>query len=521
MAQADAMPFVNPITATAMLTPPATPPGPVRIVSAPANVSPERSPRLSVPQVAVMEPSTLQANWSPPVPRKTCPLCHNEPQVPPLPSMVQTPAVASAPRAVTPPAASALLPMRPASADARPTFNSFSLSLGACRGNSYTVRSPHKGPCFVTTPRICAAATPEIRQSADPAKALGAVLQDAWAQLSMLAYDDSARTPDPQRLRQVCKVLLSVVNQMEDPMQHRVFLVLIEELFLVSFKDYARLYDPHLKASNGPQTLPRISEEQLSNLVPFFSVAQNLRETAKDAILRKLELEAKVSGAVLDQATMEERQVIEEVKLKEELRHARLLADTFQARTVELEKVRMDLEEQLRQSQLERSKEDLQRRKLSNEVKRLRADAEVAKAAKAAVEAERQRQTSAITSRRSAPVITRPDSARSRTGTVQSTSSFGRAPRLDPFGSGRSTTIVEASPRNQGPGREVQPRRVSPRRPSDLSQVKEPEPPEEANSDSAPRESERALPARSAKGSGRGPSRAAVPGARTAARANR
>lgn len=33
-------------------------------------------------------------------------------QVPPLPSMVQTPAVASAPRAVTPPAASALLPMR-------------------------------------------------------------------------------------------------------------------------------------------------------------------------------------------------------------------------------------------------------------------------------------------------------------------------------------------------------------------------------------------------------------------------
>lgn len=519
MAQADAMPFVNPITA--MLTPPPTPPQPVRIVSAPANVSPDRTPRLSVPQVAVMEPSTLQANWSPPVPRKTCPLCHNEPQVPPLPSMVQTPAVASAPRTVTPPAASALLPMRPASADARPSFNSFSLSLGACRGNSYTVRSPHKGPCFVTTPRSCAAATPEIRQSADPTKALGAVLQDAWAQLSMLAYDDSARTPDPQRLRQVCKVLLSVVNQMEDPMQRRVFLVLIEELFLVSFKDYARLYDPHLKASNGPQTLPRISEEQLSNLVPFFSVAQNLRETAKDAILRKLELEAKVSGTVMDQATMEERQVIEEVKLKEELRHARLLADTFQARTVELEKVRIDLEEQLRQSQLERSKEDLQRRKLTNEVKRLRADAEVAKAAKAAVEAERQRQTAAITSRRSAPVITRPDSARSRTGTVQSTSSFGRAPRLDPFGSGRSTTTVEASPKNQGPGREVQPRRMSPRRPSDLSQVKEPEPPEEANSDSVPRESERALPSRSAKGSGRGPSRAAVPGARTAARANR
>eukprot|EP00435_Cladocopium_sp_Y103_P017540 s4125_g4.t1 len=508
------MPFVNPIT-SAMLTPPATPPGPVRIVSAPANVSPDRTPRLSVPQVAVMEPSTLQANWSPPVPLKTCPLCHNDAQVPPLPSTVQTPAVAhSAPRAITPPA-SALLPMRPASADARPSFSSFSLSLGACRGNTYTVRSPHKGPCFVTTPRNCAAATPEIRQSADPAKALG-VLQDAWAQLSMLSYDDSARTPDPQRLRQVCKVLLSVVNQMEDPMQRRVFL----ELFLVTFKDYARLYDPHLKASNGPQTLPRISEEQLSNLVPFFSVAQNLRETAKDAILRKLELEAKVSGAVLDQATMEERQVIEEVKLKEELRHARLLADTFQARSVELEKVRIDLEEQLRQSQLERSKEDLQRRKLTNEVKRLRADAEVAKAAKAAVEAERQRQTAAITSRRSAPVITRPDSARSRTGTVhsvQSTSSFGRAPRLDPFGSGRSTTTVEASPRNQGPGREVQPRRVSPRRPSDLSQVKEPEPslPDEANSDSAPRESERSLPARSAKGSGRGPSRAAVPGART------
>jgi len=295
-------------------------------------------------------------------------------------------------------------------------------------------------------------------------------------------------------------------------MQRRIFLLLTEELLVATFKDYVPVYNPQTFSQRS--TLPLLSEDQLSSLVPFFSVAQNLRETAKDAILKKLELEAKVSGSVADQANLEERQVIEEVRLKEELRHARLLADTFQARTVELEKTRIDLEEQLRLCQNERSKEDLQRRKLTNEVKRLRAEADVAKAAKAEVEAERQRQTAAITSRRSAPTITRPDSARARNGHPStSTSSFGRAPRLDPFGSGRSST-VETSPKNQG---EVQTRRTSPRRASDV-QVNQPEVPEEATSDFAPREFERSQPQRAAKASGRG---AAAPAARTAARANR
>jgi len=314
-------------------------------------------------------------------------------------------------------------------------------------------------------------------------------------------------------------------------MQRRIFLLLTEELLVATFKDYVPVYNPQTFSQRS--TLPLLSEDQLNSLVPFFSVAQNLRETAKDAILKKLELEAKVSGSVADQANLEERQVIEEVRLKEELRHARLLADTFQARTVELEKTRIDLEEQLRLCQNERSKEDLQRRKLTNEVKRLRAEADVAKAAKAAVEAERQRQTAAITSRRSAPTITRPDSARARNGHPStSTSSFGRAPRLDPFGSGRSST-VETSPKNQGG--EVQTRRcagsdkTSPRRASDI-QVNQSEVPEEATSDFAPREFERSQPQRAAKASGRG---AAAPAAgsqratpiglcrRTAARANR
>jgi len=299
-------------------------------------------------------------------------------------------------------------------------------------------------------------------------------------------------------------------------MQRRIFLLLTEELLVATFKDYVPVYNPQTFSQRS--TLPLLSEDQLNSLVPFFSVAQNLRETAKDAILKKLELEAKVSGSVADQANLEERQVIEEVRLKEELRHARLLADTFQARTVELEKTRIDLEEQLRLCQNERSKEDLQRRKLTNEVKRLRAEADVAKAAKAAVEAERQRQTAAITSRRSAPTITRPDSARARNGHPStSTSSFGRAPRLDPFGSGRSST-VETSPKNQGG--EVQTRRTSPRRASDI-QVNQSEVPEEATSDFAPREFERSQPQRAAKASGRGAAAPAAGSQRTAARANR
>ncbi|CAE8602951.1 unnamed protein product, partial [Polarella glacialis] len=83
------------------------------------------------------------------------------------------------------------------------------------------------------------------------------------------------------------------------------------------------------------------------------------------------------------------RRAVEEVRLREELRHARLLADTYQSRTLELEKIRMELEDQVRSCKTTQEKEELQRQKLSNEVNRLRAERETAKAAKVAYEAEK------------------------------------------------------------------------------------------------------------------------------------
>ncbi|CAJ1396197.1 unnamed protein product [Effrenium voratum] len=170
--------------------------------------------------------------------------------------------------------------------------------------------------------------------------------------------------------------------------------------------------------------------DQFGSVVPFFSVVQNLRETAKEAIVQKLELEAKVSGA---EHEPQDRRALDEVRLKEELRHARLLAETYQARALELEKARIDLEDQVRRSLAEREKEELQRRKLSNEVKRLRADAETAKAAKAAWETEQAANRQAAGRVKTTPgVSSRPESARQR-GTP-TLSSFGRAARPSVFG---------------------------------------------------------------------------------------
>eukprot|EP00434_Breviolum_minutum_P029998 symbB.v1.2.026526.t1/scaffold2656.1/size73803/4 len=141
------------------------------------------------------EPSTLKAKFAPAVPMK-CPLCLHD-QVPASPVMGSARQI----RATTPPLPMALLTGRPASADARPSFSSFSLSLGACRGrSSYVVRSP--GPYLVATPRS-GVTTSETRPTSSQAQQTQAqgFLQDAWAQLSMLAYDEPTRIPDPQRLR--------------------------------------------------------------------------------------------------------------------------------------------------------------------------------------------------------------------------------------------------------------------------------------------------------------------------------
>jgi len=135
--------------------------------------------------------------------------------------------------------------------------------------------------------------------------------------------------------------------------------------------------------------MPALSEDQLATAVPYFSVVQSLRDTAKDAIVRRLELEAKATEA---ESNVEEegkgRRAVEEVRLREELRHARLLADTFQARTLELEKDRINLEDQVRRHRLERDNNELRSQKLNNEVKRLRADADVAKKARQQWESE-------------------------------------------------------------------------------------------------------------------------------------
>lgn len=408
-----------------MLTPPTTPPQPLRLASAPA-VSP--TPRISLTQAALLEPTTLQA-WSPSA-RRTCPLCQNDPAKVPD-RVVQSPAVATS-RATTPPA-SALLPMRPASADARP-FNSFSLGLPTRQGGSGTSSGSRAGPRFVTSPRTTAT-TPRTETRPQEWNKEQSTLRDAWVDLST-SNEDSERTPDAQRLRRVCKVLVPVVNQIEDPLMRQVMVALSEELFVAVFKDYVRLYEPQKDGLQG-KALPRIAEEQLSNLVPFFSVVQNLRETAKDAILRKLELEAQVSGTAAERSDAEERRAIDEVKLREELRHAHLLAETYQVRTVELEKLRMDLENKVRQLQLERSRDELQRRKLSNEVKRLRAEAEAAKVARAAWEAERRQSAALGRSTTSTRASDSNEAGRRRT----TGSSFGRALRPDPFGGSRSSGV--------------------------------------------------------------------------------
>ncbi|CAE7363398.1 YPL264C, partial [Symbiodinium pilosum] len=232
------------------------------------------------------------------------------------------------------------------------------------------------------------------------------------------------------------------------------------ELLAASFKDFIRTYEPKketMRQSRG--RFPRIAEEQLTGLVPYFSVVQNLRDTAKEAILRKIELEAKASDTAADLSQSEERRALDEVRLKEELRHARLLADTLQARTIELEKTRMGLEEQVRRGKLERDKEELAKKRLGNEVRRLRADAEMARIAKASMDAERQAATasaSAAATRRpvagtSASSSARPDSARVRP-TTSSFSSFGRAPRLDPFGGSRSSAAGQEPTPRRTPG---------------------------------------------------------------------
>lgn len=52
----------------------------------------------------------------------------------------------------------------------------------------------------------------------------------------------------------------------------------------------------------------------------------------------------------------------QELQLREELRHSRLLAETYQARTLELERLRLGMDEEVSRMRHEREKDDMQKK---------------------------------------------------------------------------------------------------------------------------------------------------------------
>lgn len=215
--------------------------------------------------------------------------------------------------------------------------------------------------------------------------------------------------PDPVRTRKVCQVLTSVVNQVQDEALRRVLTVLTEELFHSTFRDYTFTYDPredagqssprtctsspgsqHRRTASPPRRapMPLLSQDLVQAAVPYFAVVQSLRDAAKDAIMKRLELEAKVSSEAGDAASEAKKRASEkmnktageELSLREELRHARLLADTYQARALTLERSRLEMDEEVARYRHERQKDEIRRQKTDMEIRRLRAEVEAARA---------------------------------------------------------------------------------------------------------------------------------------------
>jgi len=204
---------------------------------------------------------------------------------------------------------------------------------------------------------------------------------------------DRCEMLDVSRVRRLGQMLMSVINQLPDDLLHHVLAALTEELFSATFRDYPFSYDPREATKNGGEGQTsgqsmRLSEESLAQAVPYAAVVGSLREAAKDAIIRRLELEAKIGGngpettpcdAEAEQGNSRQAKAGEEVRLREELRHARLLADTYQARSLELERSRVELLEEVRRVRLDKEKNDSRRHKLLDEVRRLRSEAESAR----------------------------------------------------------------------------------------------------------------------------------------------
>eukprot|EP00930_Biecheleria_cincta_P020167 TRINITY_DN15224_c0_g1_i2.p1 TRINITY_DN15224_c0_g1~~TRINITY_DN15224_c0_g1_i2.p1 ORF type:complete len:708 (+),score=110.18 TRINITY_DN15224_c0_g1_i2:43-2166(+) len=557
--------MLSPQLSSMMVTPPPTPPTPMRAAPAfgpvvpPATASSPATPRgqhVHQFQIGPAEPVTSQAGpripamtppsgecGATPTHRSTCPFCnnpnlegHRTPCVsPPVITLgsCEVPGAAPPVRALTPPrpANSVIItrplsnsttrsvaysppasPMasgpgasrRPRSAQARVndySYLSMDATAASAKAKSSTINSPAPRSCakLIASPRLAgrnATPAPEAIQTGRAglknAGVPDSVLETAWAELrqhvaeSRPNRDTSSRTedgwhPDPARLRRISQVLVGVVNQIQEPSLRRVMAVLCEELFGACFRDYTWSYDPREvpaeKQGRLPaSSLPVLPEEKLTNVVPYFAVVQSLRDTAKDAIVRRLELEAKATnGSALDSpdgSPPQGRRAHEEVRLREELRHSRLLADTYQSRTLELEKMRIELEDQVRRLRSDREKEDLAKQKLSNEVKRLRADAETAKAAKAAWEADKSAREASAASGRRGPTLSisaaspsksaRPGSALGQRPAatalgLQSSSTFGRAGRglegaRSPRAGMLSSSATEPSPRRHGTG---------------------------------------------------------------------
>jgi len=191
------------------------------------------------------------------------------------------------------------------------------------------------------------------------------------------------RPPDPGQTRQACQVFADVVNRLPDGMLRRVLAVLAEELFNAIFRDYIFSYNPREGSAGGRDASqratsqpPRLHEDALAEAVPYSAVVQSLRDAAKDAIMRRLEFEAKCSSLNSPRPVVIPDKNNAEAQMREELRHARLLADTYQARVLELERVRIELEEEVDAARHDRDRSDAHQQKLSSEVRRLRAEAE-------------------------------------------------------------------------------------------------------------------------------------------------
>eukprot|EP00929_Paragymnodinium_shiwhaense_P084071 TRINITY_DN44932_c0_g1_i1.p1 TRINITY_DN44932_c0_g1~~TRINITY_DN44932_c0_g1_i1.p1 ORF type:complete len:804 (+),score=134.90 TRINITY_DN44932_c0_g1_i1:104-2515(+) len=257
--------------------------------------------------------------------------------------------------------------------------------------------------------------------------------------------------PDPGRTRRACQSLVGVINRMPDDLFKRVLIVLVEELFNAIFRDYQFSFDPRLEksaldtsrvtspgrmASQSAVRPPRLSEECLVDAVPYSAVVQSLRDAAKDAIMRRLELEARLNSESGPPTSVGEKScstlIAEDLveggrgsdsfhmgngnaaagrEVNEELRQTKAMVEAYHQKTVELERARLATE-----SELQRTREALAAetaKRLSEEARQHREGA-----VHRAIEAERHSQEKLLNGergqhnvgRRKAPMVINPPS---------------------------------------------------------------------------------------------------------------